>query len=103
VFHPTEGGNRLYPLYVADAGVGRLIYALTGWMDDDDTFKEKARIKIEGLKVTAAANPSSKKLFLEDQIIVYQCYPNIHKDGYLTIDELQQSLYRLLKAKKKDS
>jgi hypothetical protein len=97
--HPAEGGNRLYPLNVRQAGVERLIYALTGWMDDDENFKARARERINRLIVTSAPDASSRELLAEGDAIVYRCSPGIRLQGYFTIDELQQHLYRLIGTK----
>jgi hypothetical protein len=95
--HPTQGGNRLYPLHVREAGVERLIYALTGWMDDDEKFKQKARNRINRLLIACAPDVSSKELIAEDDTIIYRCHEDMSYHGYFTIDELQQLLYRLLR------
>jgi hypothetical protein len=94
--HPEEGGYRLYPLYVAEEGVLRLIYALNRWMDEDETFRAKARDTIRGLRITSAPDVGSRALSLEDGVLVSRCYPDMSLKGYLTMDELQMRLLDLL-------
>jgi hypothetical protein len=94
--HPELGRNRLYPLHVVRSGVMRLIYALTGWMDQDEDFRERAGDRIEGLLVTSAPDADPAAVELEGSVVVYRCHAAMDLSGFLTIDELQMRLGELI-------
>jgi len=95
ISHPEQGGNRLYPIYVEQYGTERLIYALSGWMEDE-TFKIRVMQRIDMIRVTGAANLQSSSLSIENNTLVYRCFADISAKGYLSMDSLQQELYRLI-------
>ena len=93
--HPAAGGNHLSPLNVQQAGIERLIYALTGWMDDDQGFRAEAIRRINGLGIASAEDAAAKGVELQGDRLVYRCFAG-DWEGYYSIDELQQHLNRLL-------
>ena len=88
----------LYPLNIQQAGLERLLYALTGWMDDDEAFRAEAIERIDSLYVTSARGMQDKGITLKDGQITYRCYAGDWA-GYYSIDEIQQQLGRLIPRK----
>ena len=86
------------PLNIQQAGLERLLYALTGWMDDDEAFRAEAMVRIDSLYVTSARGMEGKGITLKDGQIVYRCYAGDWA-GYYSIDEIQQQLGRLIPRK----
>ena len=89
--HPDAGGNKLLAVNVQQAGIERLIYALTRWMDNDERFKSEAVRRINGLFIGSADNAALKVVELQGDLVVYRCFAG-DWDGYYTIEELQQYL-----------
>jgi len=93
--HPREGGNKFYPYYLEEAGIRPLLYALTGYMDEDPEFKTRVRKAIHEIKISASAEPTGAELTLARHLLHYRCYADMSRQGYLRTERLQERLYSL--------
>jgi len=93
--HPKEGGNRFYPFYLEESGIRSLLYALTGYMDEDPDFKTRARKAIHEIKISAAAESDGAELTLSRQLLHYRCYADMSRQGYFRTERLQERLHSL--------
>lgn len=84
-------GWPLYPLNIQQAGIERLLYAITGLMDDDKRFSTAAIDRIESLYVANAQDINGVKLAIRKGRLTYHCYAG-DWDGYYTIDEIRNDL-----------
>ena len=78
----------LYPLNIQSAGVERLLYAITGLMDQDEKFKIAAIDRIESLYVGHAPDIDSVGLRYRKGRLTYRCFAG-DWNGYYTIDEIR--------------
>ena len=84
-------GWPLYPLNIQNAGVERLLYAITGLMDHDERFRTAAVDRIESLYVANASDIEGVGLQLRKGRLTYRCFAG-DWNGYYTIDEIQRDL-----------
>jgi len=98
VTNSVESGWLLYPLYIQQAGIERLIYALTGLMDKDEKFKTAAAYSIQSIHISSARDIKTVKLVFHRGCINYRCFAG-DWDGYFSIEQMQQYLNRSIPRK----
>lgn len=86
-----SNGWVFYPLNIQQAGVERLIYALTGLMDEDEEFCWSAIDAIDSIHITSAAAIDAVSVLLHQRRLTYRCYAG-DWDGYFPIEEIQRWL-----------
>jgi len=91
VDNSAESGWVLYPLYIQQAGIERLLYALTGLMDKDEKFKTAAVYSVQSIHISSATNIKTVKLLFHRGCISYRCFAG-DWDGYFSIEQMQQYL-----------
>ena len=87
----SESGWPLYPLNIQQAGIERLLYALTGLMDKGEKFRVAARDSIDSIHVTSARDIRAVMLSYQRGCITYRCFAGDWK-GYFTIEQMQRYL-----------
>ena len=87
----AESGWPLYPLNIQQAGIERLLYAITGLMDKDTKFKTAAVDSIDSIHITSVASTKAVKLLFHKGRITYRCFAG-DWNGYFSTEQMQQYL-----------
>jgi hypothetical protein len=87
----ADSGWPLYPLNIQQAGVERLLYAITGLMDKDEKFRAGAIDSIDSIHVSSAKDIHAVQFLFHKGRITYQCFAG-DWNGYFTIEQMQQYL-----------
>jgi hypothetical protein len=88
----SGAGWPLYPLNIQQAGIERLLYALSGLMDKNEKFRVAAKSSINSIQVTSARDIRAVKLSYQKGRITYCCFAG-DWNGYFTIEQMQQYLH----------
>jgi hypothetical protein len=94
----ANAGWPLYPLNIQQAGIERLLYALTGLMDKSEEFKAAAVDRIHSIHITSAADINAVRLWFHNDCISYRCFAG-DWNGYFTIEQMQQYLNDSIRGK----
>ncbi len=87
----SESGWPLYPLNIQEAGVERLLYAITGLMDKDEKFKTAAIDSIQSIHISSAKDLRAVRLLFHKRCVTYRCFAG-DWNGYFGIEQMQQYL-----------
>jgi len=93
--HAEQGDYPLIPITVEQYATERMVYALVEWMEDE-SYREKTSQRIHGIRIASAPDMASRKVYMEGDAIVYECFAGPGYVGYLLRDEIQQRLYSLI-------
>ncbi len=77
-------------------GIDAGYYALSGLAERDDAFAARARRRVRVLRLEHATEPGRREIVAEGNTLVYRLFVHEGYDGYLTIEEIEERVPRLV-------